>query len=444
MEKETKKNIKKKTKKNTKTLKKESMVEKKEVITQTKSKKKKVIILIFLIFLLLGGLGFEWWYYFKDCKKKTSIQNEVEPISYTFHEELFVPLKSELLDGSAFFLEETDATILKYVSGEEEITFESVYDKLGTYKVFLLLDGKVYFGTLIVYDFEKPTLEVHEVSVKEGTGVSVSDFVTSCVDNSEEECKLSTKEELPKEVGTYDVVIQAKDASDNKVESTTKLTITSKTSNSSSNKNNYNPNSSVKKPGYVDTKIESTSTTSDAKYGLKKTVWHVTYYDYYSDGSKLAVYSYDHVEYDRSGYNGTTATLLAEAKQNKVTYASMVNEVLSYTNQYRAELGLSPLTLDDGLTNGAMVRALEMAYSGKFSHTRPDGTLCRTVLSDLGLPSNASENIAMGYTSAASVSKGWKNSKGHYANMVSSWDTKIGIGVANIDGTYYWVQMFEA
>ena len=53
-------------------------------------------------------------------------------------------------------------------------------------------------------------------------------------------------------------------------------------------------------------------------------------------------------------------------------------EMLNLVNVERRKHGLNPLVLDRDLNNGAMIRAREI--SEYFSHTRPDGTACFTVL----------------------------------------------------------------
>ncbi len=86
-----------------------------------------------------------------------------------------------------------------------------------------------------------------------------------------------------------------------------------------------------------------------------------------------------------------------------------------------------------------------MAYASKFSHTRPNGNSCFSILGELGISyGGAGENIAAGYGSAASVVNGWKNSSGHYANMVNAGFNKIGVGYVSFNGQKYWVQMFTS
>lgn len=52
--------------------------------------------------------------------------------------------------------------------------------------------------------------------------------------------------------------------------------------------------------------------------------------------------------------------------------------------------------------------------------------------------------IAAGYSSASATAVQWRNSEGHYQNMIGSY-TRIGVGVVSLSGTTYgtyWVQLF--
>lgn len=118
-------------------------------------------------------------------------------------------------------------------------------------------------------------------------------------------------------------------------------------------------------------------------------------------------------------------------------------EVLTLVNQERAKVGLSPLTMDQGLLDTAMLRANEI--TSYFSHTRPDGTTCFTAFPDghygyyyIG------ENIAMGQISPSSVMTSWMNSSGHKENILKSQYKSIGIGCIKANGCYYWVQCFSS
>ena len=119
---------------------------------------------------------------------------------------------------------------------------------------------------------------------------------------------------------------------------------------------------------------------------------------------------------------------------------SLAGQVLSLVNSERAKYGLSPLTYDSVLSRAADIRAVEI--KSLFSHTRPDGTSCFTVLDEVGYSyRKAGENIAYGQQSAKEVMDAWMNSEGHRANILGDYDY-IGIGVYESGGTIYWSQMF--
>ena len=91
-----------------------------------------------------------------------------------------------------------------------------------------------------------------------------------------------------------------------------------------------------------------------------------------------------------------------------------------------------------------MKRAAEIQIS--FSHTRPDGTECFTIMSPYGYDAYAGgENIAMGQNDASEVMNDWTNSSGHYANMTNSIYKSVGIGCFYTDGgDVSWVQIFSS
>ena len=142
----------------------------------------------------------------------------------------------------------------------------------------------------------------------------------------------------------------------------------------------------------------------------------------------------------------------AEATQVAASNQKIYEEVLNYTNKYRSEGNKNALTLDKNLSIAATVRAIEMAYAHRFSHARPfyketETSSCFTVLDELSLSRGRAtgENVAAGYSSPKAVAEGWKNSPGHYANMIESAYSKIGIGMAQLSGTTYgtyWAQLF--
>ncbi len=119
------------------------------------------------------------------------------------------------------------------------------------------------------------------------------------------------------------------------------------------------------------------------------------------------------------------------------------DEVIRLLNIERKSQGLSPLKKNDALMKATAVRAEEISCDGHFSHTRPDGGSCFSVLAEFDIVyMGAGENIAMGYGTPESVMDGWMNSEGHRANILSSRYTDVGVGVYKKDGRLYWVQLF--
>ncbi|MBQ1192687.1 MAG: hypothetical protein IIX45_00995 [Lachnospiraceae bacterium] len=140
------------------------------------------------------------------------------------------------------------------------------------------------------------------------------------------------------------------------------------------------------------------------------------------------------------------ADMVALSKQYAVSYRAYYEEVLRLVNEIRAEAGVAPLQLDDTLCQAAGLRSIEMDYNNEFSHTRPDGSSCFTVLSEFNCSYHTcGENIAAGYASPAVVVNGWKNSQGHYENMINASFTKLGVGYSSLGNSYYgnyWTQLF--
>ena len=354
-------------------------------------------------------------------------------------------------------------------------------------------------------DNKSPELKLKKVIITENEKYTINSFVSFCTDNISKKCKLKFKNsEMSnyKDEGIYKIVIIALDNDGNEVKKKTILKIIKEdktnvenndeqlnnenindnkdseeknidSSDNLANKNEevINSNHTITKPSTptVTTKpstptttkpIITTTTTTTKRIEkvdtLTETKTETTYkygatinnnnhyiYDIYSDGSRILVNNYLDTTYDYSTFNASTNDLKSEAQQLVSTNINSINEVLSYVNQYRSEVGAAPLSLDSSLNLAATIRSLEMAWSDTFSHTRPNGSSCFSVADELGIGYYAiGENIASGYYDAASVSNGWKNSPGHYRNMISTKFGKIGIGVANVNGRIYWTQIF--
>ncbi len=117
-------------------------------------------------------------------------------------------------------------------------------------------------------------------------------------------------------------------------------------------------------------------------------------------------------------------------------------EVLNLVNAERAKVGVAPLRLADDLQDAAAIRAREIVEY--FSHTRPDGSDCFTVMRNRGR--TWGENIAAGYGTAYETVDQWMNSQGHRENILNPNFRELGVGYAYEDySTYhhYWVQLFR-
>ena len=123
------------------------------------------------------------------------------------------------------------------------------------------------------------------------------------------------------------------------------------------------------------------------------------------------------------------------------SFSGYVDEVIRLVNIERANAGLAPLAKNGSVCQAAGTRAGETAVS--FSHTRPDGRSCFTILEEMGIfYTSCGENIAAGYRTPEEVVRGWMNSPGHRANILDESFEEIGVGVAEVNGTLYWTQLF--
>ena len=127
-------------------------------------------------------------------------------------------------------------------------------------------------------------------------------------------------------------------------------------------------------------------------------------------------------------------------------------DIVDRTNALRRAKGVAALRVNNKLMQAAQVRADEIAASGVYSHTRPDGRKSNTVTDSKYTGENL-HNISELYleqqhkTLSEAVVELWSNSKAHADNMTSSRYGEIGVGLArgvNKDGLdcWYCVQIF--
>lgn len=121
--------------------------------------------------------------------------------------------------------------------------------------------------------------------------------------------------------------------------------------------------------------------------------------------------------------------------------------ILKQMNDYRVSLGLPKLTRSEDLDDCAAVRVVEMLDNDVFSHTRPNGTSWKTVLTENGINPMAwgeiqyrqrGQDIIKADSAMASKSiSAWKRSKGHDAVMRSKSYSKVGIAAYASGGTIW-------
>ena len=155
-------------------------------------------------------------------------------------------------------------------------------------------------------------------------------------------------------------------------------------------------------------------------------------------------------------YTGEAPVTSAEAKPveqpAQTDVAAAKQDIIDRTNALRKENGVAALRVNDRLMQAAQVRADEIAASGVYSHTRPDGRKSNTV-TDSKYTSENLHNISELYleqqhkTLSEAVVELWSNSKAHADNMTSSRYGEIGVGLArgiDKDGfdCWYCVQVF--
>ena len=121
-------------------------------------------------------------------------------------------------------------------------------------------------------------------------------------------------------------------------------------------------------------------------------------------------------------------------------------QMLSSLNMIRAENAVEPLKLCNTLNKSAQGYAEVMATQNFFDHEGQDGSTPSQRAQSAGYRSyGVGENIAAGQTSIEEVMTGWKNSPGHFKNMIKSEYMHVGFGMAiNQETTYktWWVQNF--
>ena len=130
-------------------------------------------------------------------------------------------------------------------------------------------------------------------------------------------------------------------------------------------------------------------------------------------------------------------------------WAAWQREMLRSVNAMRAKVGARPVRLCASLNRAAQDYAQLMGESNHFDHTGPDGTSPGDRIEAAGYQGwrTYGENIAAGQVDVADVMAAWRDSPGHYRNIIRPSFRHLGVGFATVDGSEYgtyWVQNFGA
>jgi uncharacterized protein YkwD len=136
-----------------------------------------------------------------------------------------------------------------------------------------------------------------------------------------------------------------------------------------------------------------------------------------------------------------------------VSYGSDEIAFVELINQYRISNGLQPLLVSDMLSEAGDRHSSDMGKYSFFDHytVKSDWFAAgaspwdRMAASGYAFNTYKGENIAAGYSTAAAVFNGWKNSSGHNANMLKADYKVLGVSMVYVKGSpygYYWTTDF--
>lgn len=165
-------------------------------------------------------------------------------------------------------------------------------------------------------------------------------------------------------------------------------------------------------------------------------------YKVYNNGEEVDEEDIDNLS-DKQLYKLITGSYKRSSDPSKnCSKDETLEKIVEYVNILRTKKGCDKLEMDDSLMEAASIRAEEL--SEEFSHTRPDGTKCFTVLDEMDYEAGyKGENIAKGQTTALNVTNLWFHSSGHRKNMMNKNYNKIGVGMYEDKGGKHWVQLFS-
>ena len=122
---------------------------------------------------------------------------------------------------------------------------------------------------------------------------------------------------------------------------------------------------------------------------------------------------------------------LEKFKKDATTSTPTPEEILAEVNKLRADVGVSPVILDNRLNASALLKAQDMVTYNYYDHSNPS-TGKRGVSYIYDVTGNecvsTAENLARGSVERTAKERalGWKESEPHYKAMIDPQYTKIG------------------
>lgn len=125
----------------------------------------------------------------------------------------------------------------------------------------------------------------------------------------------------------------------------------------------------------------------------------------------------------------------------KVKYESIDVEILELLNAYRISNGLQSLELLNPISAEAIIHNDFMISENEISHTNFYARSQKIIEKTRAVA--VSENLATGYSSAASVVNAWLNSPSHKANIDDARYNYVGVSTKkDPNGKYYFTNIF--
>jgi uncharacterized protein YkwD len=139
------------------------------------------------------------------------------------------------------------------------------------------------------------------------------------------------------------------------------------------------------------------------------------------------------------------SAVVAPPAQAGVSYSSEEIAFVQLLNEYRISNGLQPLLVSDMISEACDRHNSDMGKYRFFDHyTQGSDWFAvgaspwdRMAASGYNYNTYKGENIAAGYSTAASVFQGWKNSPGHNANMLGANYQVLGVSLVYVSGSPY-------